>query len=202
LDYFFQAMGHLSDKTLTLLIQLPPSLQIHEGLQSLRDLVPTLDNKFRYAIEVRHRSWFQDLAYSFFAENDICLAWSQLAELQTPVVVTTDFVYLRLIGDRRIQDKDFGRIQIDRTNEMQKWADSIKKVEQEEVKLAIMTANNHYAGFGPGTANAFRNMLGLSEAKWEEKKEDLELQEQKSVHTYNDFKQSTLSDFLGQPDDF
>src|SRR5262249_27436561 len=49
--------------------------------------------RFRYAVEVRHPSWFQDLAYNFFANNGICLVWSQLAELKTPPVVTTDFVY-------------------------------------------------------------------------------------------------------------
>jgi len=49
---------------------------------------------------------------------------------------------------------------------MQKWADGIKTVQEDErIKLAIVAANNHYAGFGPGTANVFRNMLGLSEAK-------------------------------------
>jgi uncharacterized protein YecE (DUF72 family) len=94
------------------------------------------------------------------------LVWSQLAELQTPPILTTDFLYLRLIGDRSIQEKDFGRIQIDRVLEMQKWADNIKAVEDERIKLAIITANNHYAGFGPGTANIFRSMLGLPEAKW------------------------------------
>jgi uncharacterized protein YecE (DUF72 family) len=96
-------------------------LLIVEGLERLRDLVPELDTKFRYAIEVRHSSWFQDLAYNFFATNDICLVWSQLAELQTPPILTTDFIYLRLIGDRSIQEKDFGRIQIDRVFEMEKW---------------------------------------------------------------------------------
>jgi len=57
------------------------------------------------------------------------------------------------------------------------------------------------AGFAPGTANTFRNMLGLSEAKWEEKEEEHELTQQ-SVHPANDFKHSTLFDFLGQADDF
>ena len=51
---------------------------------------------------------------------------------------------------------------------MQKWAENIKAVQDERIKLAIITANNHYAGFGPGTANIFRNMLGLPEAKWED----------------------------------
>jgi len=76
---------------------------------------------------------------------------------------------LRLIGDRSIQEKDFERIQIDRVLEMQKWVENIKAVQDERIKLSIVTANNHYAGFGPGTANIFRNMLGLSESKWEDK---------------------------------
>jgi uncharacterized protein YecE (DUF72 family) len=117
----------------------------------------------------------------------------ELAELRTPPIVTTDFLYLRFIGDRSIQEKDFGRIQIDRVMEMQKWANDIKTVEDEGIKLAIIAANNHYAGFGPGTVNIFRNMLGLPEAKWEEKGE---AEQQKQKHPSNDLKQRTLSDFL------
>ena len=45
------------------------------------------------------------------------------------------------------------------------------------IKLAIIAANNHYAGFGPGTANIFRNMLGLPDAKWEDTGRDLEQEE-------------------------
>jgi len=108
-EQFVEAIGPLREKTLALLIQLPPSMQIFEGLESLRELVGELDTRFRYAVEVRHPSWFQDLAYNFFANNGICMVWSQLAELKTPPVVTTDFLYLRLIGDRSIQEKDFGR---------------------------------------------------------------------------------------------
>jgi hypothetical protein len=43
---------------------------------------------------------------------------------------------------------------------MKRWAENIKTVEEELIKLAIIAANNHYAGFGPGTANIFRNILG------------------------------------------
>jgi uncharacterized protein YecE (DUF72 family) len=170
-------------------------LHIFEGLERLRDLVPVLDNRFRYAVEVRHRSWFQDLAYNFLANNEICLVWSQLADLQTPPILTTDFLYLRLIGDRSIEEKDFGRIQIDRVLEMEKWAENIKAIENERIKLGIMTANNHYAGFGPGTANVFRNMLGLGEAKWEDKGGEQE-KEKEATHDDLDVKQSTVSDFI------
>ena len=57
---------------------------------------------------------------------------------------------------------------------MQKWSESIKNVQDERIKLAVVTANNHYVGFAPGTVNIFRNMLGLPDAKWEEKGEGKE----------------------------
>ena len=201
LEYFLQSMIPLRDKILALLIQLPPSLKITEGLDNLRQVVSELDTKFRYAVEVRDRSWFQDLAYNFFANNNICMVWSQLAELRTPPIVTTDFLYIRLIGDRSIDEKDFGKIQKDRVIEMKKWSSKVKRViKQEEgggrknINLAIVSANNHYAGFGPGTANIFRKMVDLPEATWNKKQEE----EQKS-HLLGDVdhsKQSTLSDFI------
>ena len=33
-------------------------------------------------------------------------------------------------------------------------------------RFSIVPANNHYAGFGPGTVNIFRQLLGLEEVKW------------------------------------
>jgi len=74
----------------------PPSLKVTEGIENLRQhVIPELDSsRFRYVVEVRDKSWFQDLAYNFFADNDMYMVWSQLAELRTPPVVTTDFLYL------------------------------------------------------------------------------------------------------------
>jgi hypothetical protein len=60
------------------------------------------------------------------------LVWSQLAEIKTPPVVTTDFLYVRLIGDRTIQETDFGKIQKDRGSEMKKWTRNIRRVEVEK----------------------------------------------------------------------
>jgi uncharacterized protein YecE (DUF72 family) len=170
LDYFFDSMSELKEKLLTLLIQLPPSMQIVEGLEALRNIIPHLDDSFRYAVEVRHRSWFQDLAYNFFSNNSLCLVWSQLSEIRAPPINTSDFIYIRFIGDRSIQEKDFGQIQIDRIKEMQKVTHNLKRETNEgnvtDVKLAIVEANNHYAGFGPGTVNIFRQLLGMNEIKW------------------------------------
>jgi uncharacterized protein YecE (DUF72 family) len=55
-----------------------------------------LDPDFRYAIEVRRKSWF-DKAYKLLSDDNICLAWSQLDTIQTPPDLTSDFIYLRFI---------------------------------------------------------------------------------------------------------
>ena len=65
LELFFSSMVYLEDKILALLIQLPPSMGIVEGMNRLRDIIPELDKRFRYAVEVRDSSWFQDLAIVF-----------------------------------------------------------------------------------------------------------------------------------------
>ena len=204
LSYFFESISELKEKLLALLIQLPPSIDIVEGLDALRNILPYLDKGFRYAVEVRHRSWFQDLAYNFFANNNMCLVWSQLADIRTPPIVTSDFVYVRLIGDRSIHERDFGRIQIDRIKEMKKVVRTFKRDSDESdlsrVRFSIVAANNHYAGFGPGTVNIFRQLLGLEEVKWGdefvssddlEKDDVIEMDKRRPIKT----KQTSLSDF-------
>jgi uncharacterized protein YecE (DUF72 family) len=200
LSLFLKAMEPLHDKILALLIQLPPSLEITEGLQRLREIIPILDKRFRYAVEIRNHSWFQDLAYNFFANNNLCMVWSQLVGIRIPPIVTSDFLYIRFIGDRTIQEKNFGRIQKDRTSEMRKWSRQLLRVQKEDTKLnlAIVTANNHYAGFGPATASMFRKIIGLPEVHW------INTNKIKEQHIYADTspppssldKQRTISDFL------
>jgi uncharacterized protein YecE (DUF72 family) len=213
-DLFLNNLEPLSEKTLALLIQLPPSMEIMPGLEGLRNLIPLLDRRFRYAVEVRHHSWFQDLAYNFFADNDVCLVWSQLAHMSTPPILTTDFLYARFIGDRSINEKDFGKIQKNRVLEMKRWADEIRKVERgkerstkKEVSLAMIAANNHYAGFGPGTSNLFRKMVGLSELSWVDQQQvQKQLQQEEQDQQISDSnvpsknhtkkRQSSLTDFI------
>ena len=127
------------------------------------------EGDFRYAVEVHHSSWFSDLAYNFFRNNNIAMVWSQMDRLQIPQVVTSDFVYLRLIGDRRLSDVQFGKIQIDRTEEIRNWANKIKDIRENEkdVKIGIVAANNHYSGYGPGTVDIFRQNMGMEKLSFE-----------------------------------
>jgi hypothetical protein len=131
------------------------------------------------------------------------MVWSQLAELRTPPIAITDFLYIRFIGDRSINEKDFGKIQKDRVIEMKKWSNKLKRVVNEQkgarrrnINLAIVSANNHYAGFGPETANIFRKMVGLPSLNLQEanKKYDKLIQTDNNANIPTE--QKSLSDYL------
>jgi hypothetical protein len=60
---------------------------------------------------------------------------------------------------------------------MKRWSNKLKRVIKEQkvargrnINLAIVSANNHYAGFGPETANIVRKMIGLPSINWQEAK--------------------------------
>ena len=123
--------------------------------------------------------------------------------LQTPPIVTSDFVYLRLIGDRSLTENQFGRIQIDSTEEIKKRATRLKESDQieKDVKAAIVAANNHYGGYGPGTVDIFRDNMDMEKLSFEnvnlEKiNHQLELENRFNWKTREKEKQTTLTEFV------
>ncbi|MGH9953667.1 MAG: hypothetical protein ACRD5J_18785 [Nitrososphaeraceae archaeon] len=68
------------------------------------------------------------------------------------------------------------------------------------VKFSIVAANNHYAGFGPGTVNIFRQLIGMDEVKWGDEvviADDLDRDEKSGTgKKAMKPKQTSLSDFL------
>jgi len=166
--YFYKSFEPLKSKTLALLLQLPPSMTMKEGLEKIQTFPFT--NGYRYAVEVRHQSWFEKTVYDALKRLGICLVWNQLDAISAPPVLTTDFAYIRLIGDRSIDEKDFGQIQKNRLKEIGYWSDELQKA-RKNLKIGIVAANNHYAGFGPATASQFRQLAGMPQAIWEEMKQ-------------------------------
>lgn len=134
------------------------------------------------------------------------MVWSQMDRLQTPPIVTSDFVYLRLIGDRRLSDDQFDKIQIDRTEEIRNWALKMKEIKQneKEVNIGIVAANNHYGGYGPGTVDIFRQSMDMEKLSFQNVDVAKINQDMKSESrfTFNDTnqakkgKQTSISDFV------
>ena len=158
IERFFRSIGELRPKVATLLIQLPPFLHHDDGRDRLFAFLDGLPRDYRYAVEFRHASWMRPETFEALRRREVALVWNEVQYLNTTPEITADFVYLRFIGDRSLSE--LGRIQIDRTAEMEKWAARLRFV-QDRVDRAYVLFNNHFAGFGPACADQFRRMLGL-----------------------------------------
>jgi uncharacterized protein YecE (DUF72 family) len=76
--------------------------------------------------------------------------------------ITADFVYVRWLGDRKgIEEKTktWNKIIVNRTVNLGEWVEVLKKVQKRKIQI-LAFANNHYAGYGPGTIEEFRALWG------------------------------------------
>ena len=169
LDQFLNSLKPLGSKMKVLVIQLPPSLSFSESKPQLEKMVKHLPKIYRYAIEGRHQSWFTDESYKFLSENNLCLVWNEVEGVSNTAYLTTDFVYMRLVGDRSIPENEFGIIHKDRTELITSWANKIKLIKNSA--FGILMVNNHFEGFAPETANKLRLALGLGKVNWHDKKQ-------------------------------
>jgi len=194
LSVFFNNIEPLVDKTLLLLIQLPYYLTENKYFDSLQNMVNRLDNRFRYALEVRDSSWFNNKVYDYLKNNKIALTWSIRDELKTPPIVASDQIYIRFIGDRSIPDKDFGKIVKDRKKDMVKYVDIINKTDLQNYQNLAIAFNNHFAGFGPQSANTFLKLMDKPEINdWT--KEIVEQNEKNNYFFIDNKHQTSISDF-------
>ena len=120
----------------------------------------SLPRDFRYAVELRNKWWVNETLLDILRRHDVASVLVELSYLPHPAdvaskldVLTTDFVYARLIGDRKAVEektKSFDKLVIDKSESLDRWADLLRNL-LEEVPKAYVFANNHFAGHGPAT---------------------------------------------------
>jgi uncharacterized protein YecE (DUF72 family) len=74
--------------------------------------------------------------------------------------ITTEFTYVRWLGDRKgieEQTKVWDKIIVDRKPDLAEWVEVLKTVHKRKIQI-LAFANNHYAGYGPGTIEQFRQL--------------------------------------------
>jgi uncharacterized protein YecE (DUF72 family) len=110
---------------------------------------------------------------SFLSEKKICLVWNEVPMVDNPAPITTDFIYLRLIGDRKLPEDVYDHRVRDQTDIIRKWAIKLKEIkDNKKIKFCYLLANNHLEGFAPSSAKTLRINLGLEELKFQDRKQD------------------------------
>ncbi len=155
---FVEAMAGLGERLGPLLVQLPPGFHA-DRRAILEEFLDGLPPGFRYAVEVRHRSWHGEETRRLAAERRVALAWIDWLDLPRDPAVTADFLYLRWMGDRRAVER-YDRLQIARDREHDAWERDVKAA-LPRVREVYGYFNNHWAGHSPASAADMKRRLGL-----------------------------------------
>ncbi|HLK35818.1 MAG TPA: DUF72 domain-containing protein [Polyangiaceae bacterium] len=100
LGAFGRVAGTLGLRLGPLLFQLPPFMRKDvERLSSFLDQIGALPQRPRVAFEFRHASWFDDEVWAALRAHGAALCVAEGEALQSPLVATADWGYLRLRRD-------------------------------------------------------------------------------------------------------
>jgi uncharacterized protein YecE (DUF72 family) len=96
LDRYFDHLDALGAKLGPIVFQLPPFLQ--PDLERLDTFLSALPGGHQYAFEFRHPAWHNEEIYRTLRKRNAAFCPYDIAGFQSPIVVTADFVYVRLHG--------------------------------------------------------------------------------------------------------
>jgi len=171
---FARALEPLGDKLHVILVQLPPSFSPNTGRAALRTFLTQLPRDFRFAIEFRDPGWHRPQHIRLLEKHRVCWVWADTSPLNERNLApfeflpsTTDFLYLRLLGDYTTKyDPDgqhvhrYGKLLWKREAALESWALKLER-HLGEVRSVWTFVNNHFEGFAPETCQRLANRLGF-----------------------------------------
>jgi uncharacterized protein YecE (DUF72 family) len=172
-DEFIGRIHLLGEKLGPLLLQFPRfnryEIQADEFFRRLHLFLKHVKHlpTVRLVVEIRNRAWLDKRITDLLREYNVALALTDLSNMPRPWevkngldLVTTDFVYVRWLGDRKgieALTMRWDKTVIDRAGDLRNWAALFRKFLSRNLKVYAY-ANNHYAGHGPGTVKLFWDM--------------------------------------------
>ncbi|TAJ15174.1 MAG: DUF72 domain-containing protein [Planctomycetota bacterium] len=169
-EQFLAAMAELGAKCGPLVLQFPyfnksAFAELGPFLERLDAYLAALPPSFRYAVEVRNKAWLVPQLTDVLRRHRAALVLVDLVYLPHPAdvakeldVVTAEFSYARLIGDRAAVEAhttSFERIVLDQRARLSRWAEFLTALRERVIEIGVY-ANNHYAGHGPTTIRELR----------------------------------------------
>ena len=166
---FMKVMDALGEKLGPLLFQFgyfnkKAFVGVNDFLARLRPFLKKLPKGHRFAVEIRNKNWLVPQFVETLRERGAALTLIDQAWMPRPAQwfekldpITADFTYVRWLGDRKgieEQTKTWDRVIVDRSTDLAEWVEVLKTVHKRKIQI-LAFANNHYAGFGPGTVKLF-----------------------------------------------
>ena len=166
---FMKVMDALGEKLGPLLFQFgyfnkKAFVGVNDFLARLRPFLKKLPKGHRFAVEIRNKNWLVPQFVETLRERGAALALIDQAWMPRPAQwfekldpITADFTYVRWLGDRKgieWQTKTWDKVIVDWSRDLAEWVEVLKTVHKRKIQIFAF-ANNHYAGYGPGTVELF-----------------------------------------------
>lgn len=155
---FVRVMEELGDHLGPLLLQLPPYFTV-DGMDVLERFLESLPKGFRYAVEVRHRSWVRSDLPTLLSERGAALTLVDYPEMPRVEEATANFTYIRWLGDRREFPAGHTHPKKDRTQDLAWWSRLVDHFLSED-RTVFAYASNHYQNHSPSTLSQFLRIRG------------------------------------------
>ncbi len=155
---FLETMRLLGDRLGPIVFQFPPDFAAAER-DNLAAFLGRLPRDLRYAVELRHRSWWSDETAELFRAHDVCFIAADYLYLPKEIRRTTDFLYIRFLG-RHGQFATKTHEVIDKTDDLKAWLAQVEP-HRSEVGEIYGFFNDEFAGHAPATARKLMGMLGF-----------------------------------------
>jgi uncharacterized protein YecE (DUF72 family) len=145
----------LGPKLGPILWQLPPKWRVNKD--RLEEFLETLPRYHPYAFEFREPSWLTAEIYELLERYKAAFCIYELAGFQSPVLMTADFVYIRLHGpgERKYQGSYEKGV-------LRKWARQIENW-YDVGKSVYVYFDNDQAGFAAHNALVLRKLLSATQ---------------------------------------
>ncbi len=169
---FMDVMDILGEKLGPLLFQFEyfnkkAFVGVNDFLARLRPFLKKLPKGHRFAVEIRNKNWLVPQFVETLRERGAALTLIDQAWMPRPAQwfekldpITADFTNVRWLGDRKgieEQTKTWDRVIVDRSTDLAEWVEVLKTVHKRKIQI-LAFADNHYAGYGPGTVELFSEL--------------------------------------------
>ena len=158
LKVFIEHISLFEDKLGPLLLQLPPDFK-PENFEILKDFLTILPEGYRFAVEVRNKKWLDEKFYGLLRDHGVALVLIDHPWMPEMNTITADFTYIRWEGDRRKVTGTLGKVERERSREINEWAGKIKGFLADGVEV-FGYFSKYYSGYPPGDVGMMRGLVG------------------------------------------
>jgi uncharacterized protein YecE (DUF72 family) len=154
LHKFFDVFEGMKNRLGPVLIQLPPGLSYDKPLIcNFLNLLKKHYNQYRFAVEVRNKSWTNDSFFGLLSQFGISFVIADSGNRYPYFeAVTTDFIYLRFHGREQLYASDYSE------NVLKSYAEKIT-VWLNEGKEVWVFFNNDYYGYAVNNADKLKKII-------------------------------------------